>query len=293
MKPTGRHAAFALALGCLALGAVLFSSNGAVGDHLINRCGPEYMLSSQQLYNKYRPIYEDDPGNVRKIYSLGVKAICANKMQEGMALLERSADGGHVQANYFMGMYYKKDKSFDLSKPFTKDPKNFNAMLFYYNRAADLIEGNPQYPEGTTEDMLEWEEANRISARVFVSLPNFYYSGYASSMNKILKDAERTEYTDTLEVLNKMRVAAERCLQRPALAVWKHRRQETARIMRVRCGADRDFAIDALPLEKERLGVARQCAGPLKECSEHQEIIDSLKGLSKTRKETLNSVPSL
>ena len=288
MKPAGLHAAFALALGCLALGAVLLSSNGAVGASLLRCEGKD-----QQEYNEYRLVYEDDPGNVRKIYNMGVRAICINKMQEGMALLERSADGGHVQANYYMGVYYQKDRSFDLSKPFTKDPENFNAMLFYYNRAADLIEDNPQYPEDTTEDMSYLEERNRISARVFVSLPNLYVKGYSRALGKILKDAERTEYTDTLEVLNKMRVAAERCLQRPALAVWKHRRQETAHIMRVRCGGDRDLAIDALPLEKERLGVARQCAGPLKECSEHQEIINALIGLSKTRKETLNSVPKL
>ena len=288
MKPTGRHAAFALALGCLALGAVLFSSNGAVGASLM-RCEGD----SQQKYNRYRPVYENDPGNVRKIYVMSVRALCADRMQEGMTLLERSADGGHVQANYYMGGYYKRDQSFDLSKPFTKDPKNFNAMLFYYNRAADLIEGNPQYPEGTYEGAPYLEENNRISAKVFASLPGFYFIGYSRALGKILKDAERTEYTDTLEVLNKMRVAAERCLQRPALAVWKHRRQETAHIMRVRCGGDRDLAIDALPLEKERLGVARQCAGPLKECSEHQEIINALIGLSKTRKETLNSVPKL
>ena len=288
MKPTGRHAAFALALGCLALGAVLFSSNGAVGANLI-RCEGD----SQQKYNEYRPVYEKDPGDIVNIYIMGIAAICINKIQEGMALLERSADGGHVQTNYYMGVYYEKDRSFDLSKPFTKDPENFNAMLFYYNRAADLIEGNPQYPEGTTEDMPEFEEKNRISARVFVLLPDIYFRGYSIALDKILKDAERTEYTDTLEVLNKMRVASERCLQRPALAVWKHKQGEIGNTLRVRCGAYRDFAIDAFPLEKERLGVARQCAGPLKECSEHQEIMNTLIGLANTMFEALYSVPRI
>ena len=289
MKPTGRHAAFALASGCLALGAVLLSSNGAVGALKPNCEG-----GSQQDYDEYRPAYEDDPGNVRKIYNMSIYAICTNRMQEGMALLERSADGGHVQANYYMGYYYSKDKSFDTSKPHTIDPENFNAMLFYFNRAADLIEGNSQYPEGTYKDIPHLEERNRISARVFVSLPGLYFKGYSRALGgKILKDAERTEYTDTLEVLNKMRVAAERCLQRPALAVWKHKQGEIGNALRVRCGAMRDFAIDALPLEKERLGVARQCAGPLKECSEHQEIINALIGLANTMRETLNSVPRI
>lgn len=288
MKPTGRHAAFALALGCLSLGAVLFSSNGAVGASLISCEG-----DSQQKYNEFKPVYEKNPGDLLNIYGMGVDAICLNKMQEGMTLLERSADGGHVQANYYMGVYYGKDRSFELSNPLTKDPENFNAMLFYFNRAADLIEGNPRYPEGTTEDMPEFEEKNHISARVFVSLSGFYFDGYSIAVGKILKDAERTEYTDTLEVLNKMRVVAERCLQRPALAVWKHKQGEIGNALRVRCGAYRDFAIDAFPLEKERLGVARQCAGPLKECSEHQEIINALIGLANTMRETANSVPSI
>ncbi len=246
-----------------------------------------------QEYNEYKPVYENNPGNVRKIYNMGVRAICVNKMQEGMTLLERSADGGHVQANYFMGVYYQRDKSFDTSKPETEDSENFNAMLFYFNRAADLIESNPQYPEGTYEDMPYLEKVNHISAKVFVALPNFYFNGYTYSIGKILGSAEKTEYTDTLEVLSKMRDSAERCLRRPALSVWKHKQREIGHAMQVRCGATRDFALDALPLEKERLSTARQCTAPLKECPEHQKIIDTLISLVNTMQEQLNSVPSL
>ena len=288
MKPTGRHVAFAKALGCLALGAVLFSSNGAVGAFNFQDCG-----NAQQEYDEFKPAYEKNPGYVLNIYIMGENALCVNKIQEGMALLERSVDGGHVQVNYFMGGYHENDQSFDFSKHLTEDPENFNAMLFYFNRAADLIEGNPQYPEGTYEDIPYLEERNRISARVFVSLPDYYFTGYSRAMGKILEDSERTEYTDTLEVFNKMRVAAERCLQRPAPAVWKHKQGEIGNALRVRCGAVRDFAIDALPLEKELLGIARQCAGLLKECSEHKEIVNDLIDLANTMRETANSVPQI
>ena len=244
-----------------------------------------------QEYNEYKPAYDNDPGNVRKIYNMSVRAICVNKMQEGMALLEKSADGGHVQANYFMGVYYQRDKSFDTSKPETEDPKHFNAMLFYYNRAANLIASNPQYPEGTYKDIPYLEEHNRISAKVFVALPNFYFNGYTIAIGKILNDAEKTEYTDTLEVLRKMRDSAKRCLARPALSVWKHKQREIGHAMQVRCGASWDFAEGALPLEQKRLSVARQCIMPLKECPEHQKIIDTLISLVNNMMETLNSVP--
>ena len=271
-----------------ALAVVLAFSYSSFAVNLIQCRG-----NAQQHYNEYKPVYEKDPGNVQKIYAMSVRAICVNKMQEGMTLLEKSADGGHVQANYYMGVYYEKGQSFDLSKPVTEDPKHFNAMLFYFNRVADLIESNPQYPEGTTEDMPEFEEKNRISAKVFVILPDLYFSGYSRALGKILWSAEKTEYTDTLEVLRKMRDSADRCLRRPALAIWKHNRGETSHIMQVRCGATLDFAEGALPLEQERLSVARQCVMPLNECPEHQTIMNTLIGLSKIRVDKLNSVPSL
>ncbi len=269
-----------------ALSVVLAFSYSSFAVNLIQCRG-----DAQQHYNEYKLVYEEDPGNVQKIYDMSINAICVNKMQEGMTLLERSADGGHVQANYFMGVYYEKGQSFDLSKPFTKDPEHFNAMLFYYNRAADLFESNPQYPEGTTEDMLEFEERNRINARVFVDLPGLYFKGYVSAMNKVLSNVENTEYTDTLEVLSKMRDSAERCLRRPALSVWKHKQREIGHAMQVCCGAMRDFAVHALPLEKKRLSIARQCVMPLNECPEHQKIINTLIGLINTMLEELNSVP--
>ena len=247
--------------------------------------------NSQQRYNEYKPVYEQDRGNVQKIYDMSVATICINRMQEGVELLETAADGGHVQANYFMAVYYEKDKNFDLSKFMTSDPENYNAMLFYYNRAADLIENNPQYPEDTYEDIPEFEKINHISARVFSLLPGLYFAGYNIAVGEILENAE--EYTDTLAVLSKMRDSAERCLKRPALAVWKHKQAEIGHAMQVHCGAYWDFATKALPLEEKRLSTARQCAEPLNECGEHQKIINDLIDLVNIMWGKVDSVPSI
>ena len=233
----------------------------------------------QEDYYSYKKVYEKNPGDVRIIYSMSILALCAEKKAEGMALLEKAADGGHVNANRLMGKYYKQDKTFDSSKR-TNDPHNYNAMLFYYERAAKLIENNPQYPEGAYSNTSYLEEHNRVSARVFVTLPGSYFNGYSTAVGNILNSAEKVSYTDTLETLGKMLDSAERCLQRPALAVWKSKQTEIGHALKVHCRAFRDFAEEALPLEEQRIAIAERCATPLKECSEHQEIINTLTGLA-------------
>ena len=256
---------------------------------LSSQCVEEF---SQEDYYGYKRVYEKDPGNVKKIYTMSVLALCAGNITEGMALLERASDGGHVNANRLMGKYYKQDKTFDDSKR-TSDPHNYNAMLFYYERAAKLIESNPQYPEGAYSNTSYLEEHNSVSARVFVSLPGFYFDGYNVAIGDILKSAEKVSYTDTLETLGKMLDSAERCLQRPALAVWKSKRAEIGHALKVRCRAKRDFAEQALPLEEKRMVTAERCAVPLKKCSEHQEIINTLIGLANVMFKKLDSVTKI
>ncbi len=246
----------------------------------------------QEDYYSYKKVYEHSPGDVRIIYNMSTLALCTENKAEGMALLEKAADGGHVNANRLMGKYYEQDKSFDTSKR-TDDPHNYNAMLFYYERAARLIENNPQYPEGTYSDASYLEEHNRVSAKVFVALPGFYFDGYNVAVGDILNSAEKVSYTDTLETLGKMLDSAERCLQRPALAVWKSKRAEIGHALKVRCRAMWDFANEALPLEEKRIAIAERCEVPLKECPEHQEIINALIGLANTRRKKSDSVPLL
>ena len=71
-------------------------------------------------------------------------------------------------------------------------------------------------------------------------------------------------YTDTIKVLVNMQSAAERCLKRPSLAVWKGRQSEIANSKKVICGASKTFADKAFILESRRKEMAKRCDGPLR-----------------------------
>ena len=96
-------------------------------------------------------------------------------------------------------------------------------------------------------------------------------------------------YEDSVEVLEKMRDSAERCLRRPALSEWQNKRGQTHQAMQVQCQARRDFATQAIPLEQERINVARKCSGPLSDCPEHQEIVNQLVDLSNVMGDKVDS----
>ncbi len=228
---------------------------------------------TQQSYDEYKLVYEDDPGNVRKTYSMSVKAICVGKMAEGMTLLERSSAGGHVVGSFYMAVYYKTDKTFDTNRGTTRDPENFNASLFYYKRAVAQIESNPSYPEGTYKNIPYMEEHNQISVRAFTMVPMMYYRGYSNAIKDILGNVDRVVYIDTLEALENMKQSSEQCLARPSLPVWKEKQKHAYQVMQVRCQAMRDFSIQVYPLEQERIGIAEECVDSLKDCSEHNTVV--------------------
>ena len=133
-------------------------------------------------------------------------------------------------ASRIMALYYRTDKTFDSSADLTQDPYNFNQMLGYYERAAEQIESVKDYPEGTTKDMPELEKHNRISAKVFVSLPSSYFNGYSRALGDILRG--EANVTDTEEVLENMRGASDRCLQRLSLSVWNDQRETVANALK-------------------------------------------------------------
>ena len=65
-----------------------------------------------------------------------------------------------------------------------------------------------------------------MSIRTFIILSELYYKGYVRAIREMLK--KNVSYTDTIKVLVNMQSAAERCLRRPSLAVWKARQSEIA-----------------------------------------------------------------
>ncbi len=230
---------------------------------------------TQQSYNEYKLVYENDPGNVRKIYNMSIEAICLGKMDEGMTLLERSSDGGHVEGSFYMAVYYKTDKTFDTNRGTTRDPENFNASLFYYKRAVAQIEENPNYPEDTYSNIPWLEEHNQTSVEVFTMIPMMYYRGYINAVNDMLNNVDRVVYIDTLEALEKMKQTSEQCLERPSLPVWKEKQEHAYKVMQVHCQAMRDFSIHVYPLEQKRIRIAEECVGSLKDCSEHGNILNN------------------
>ena len=254
---------FGLALSLSAYAEFVGNSLGCSGDSI-------------NEYNRKIEYLKKHPNDVLMMFSTGVDALCIGKEREGMFYVEKASFSGHVAASRLTGRYYETDKTLESGHGLTKDPENFNAAIYYYERAALQIEENPRYPEGTTEDMLELEESGYISARVFDFLPYFYYKGYARAIKDILNTNNNDEYSDLIEVLVKMYNSAERCLQRPALAIWKSNRQAVWDFLQVRCGAMRDFAEEALALEPERAAAAVRCPGSLSECLEHKKIVDQL-----------------
>ena len=243
------------------------------------------------VYHKRIEYLKKHPNDVMMIYSTGVNALCLGKEQEGMHYVEKASFSGHVVASRLTGMYYETDRTLALDHGLTTDPENFNATIYYYERAASQIEENPLYPEGTTEDMPEFEERLHISARVFKSLTYLYYTGYIRAIKDILRT--NNEYSDLTEVLVKMYNSAERCLRRPALAVWKSKRQAVWNTLQVHCGAMRDFAEEVLVLERERVAATDRCTGSLSECPEHKEIVDQIKVTSRLMWGAKNTVPNL
>ena len=259
------------------------SAFGMIGN--LFTCGAG---NDQKSYDANHEYLKKFPNDVMMIYGLGIDALCIGKTDEGMEHVENASDGGHIMASRIMALYYRTDGTFNSSQ-FTEDPENFDKMLFYYERTAKLIESNNSYPEGTTDDMPYLEEQGRISARIFTALPRSYYYGYGMALEDILRS--EVDVTDTEKVLRRMQNAAERCLERPALSVWNDDKDMIAKALQLRCQAMKDFASGALDLETTRIVLAKQCAVPLGECPEHQNIINELVALANVMWAQLDEAP--
>ena len=266
----------------------LASTDYAKGEITVISCTG----NSQEGHDLFKQtVYAKNPNNVHVIYAIAFSALCLGKREEGIPFLKRASDGGHSEASFLMAKYYETDKTLDNSQKTTKDPENFNAALFYYERAAKQIESNPHYPEDNDRrsSIPDGEANNHYSARVFTQILTVYVNGYRNALIDIINSVERTQYVDTLEVLKKIGRSAERCLERPSLSIWK--RSGVYRAMQVRCQASLDFVEQVYTLEQERIEIAKDCSVPVKECSEHKDIVvKKIAPLLRKRVEKVNSV---
>ena len=256
---------------------------GAVGDMI------DCSDSSLEDYQTHKRIAQKNPNDSVQAYVVGIEALCLNRIQEGMAYMQRASDMGHVGASDAIAIYYYSDGTFSNANGITKDQKNYDATIYYYERAAEQIESAPNYPKGVNEDQDSLENENRTSAYVFTQLPYVYYMGYVHAMIEITSSSEKLLYEDSVAVLEKMQDSANRCLRMPALYEWHNRRERTHRAMQLQCQARRDFASQAIDLEQERIKVARDCSGPLGDCLKHQEIVDRLIYLSNVMDDKISS----
>ena len=275
---------FGLLLGVLMM-PVTFSGAKAVGNMI--GCSDANLAD----YKEAVAFLQRNPDNIIVLYGAGHNAICLQKVQEGMSYMQRASDLGHPQASYIIAQYYETDGALDHSSPLTHNQEHIDAMLYYYERAQKQIESvGSQYPEGLSDDVNFLEGHDRTSAFLFTRMPDLHYLLYARAIGEILDSTEKLEFTDSIEILTRMQESAETCLERQPLSVWREKMVHTHNAMQVKCRAYREFAQNALPLEAERIRVAKTCSAPLSECQQHQDIINQLIDFSNVLSSDVNSI---
>ena len=233
----------------------------------------------------------EDPNNPVRYYMVGSSSYCAGKEEEGINYMEKASDMEHIVASYVLGGYYRTDRGSEPSKMMPEVQVNYDAAVFYYERTTSYIEAAANYPYNTHTDVPGLEGKLYISMKAYIILAELYYKGYVRAIKDMLKN--NVSYTDTIKVLVNMQNAAERCLRRPSLSVWKGRQSEIANSKKVKCEAYKTFADKAFILESRRKEVAKRCDAPLKECPEHKSIVSQLIQAAKVMGNQVRSVPSI
>ena len=264
----------------------VFSVNAfAVGDAL--GCNSNHTL---ERYNKLHKLIKND-SDVALVYNLAKTTLCLGKKNEGMSHLQKASDLGHIVATYLLGVYYEKNRTFSFSE-ITNGFENLNNAIHYYKKAAQMIESLSSYPRGASEDMEHIESRSYISYYVFRNLPGLYFDGYAIAIENIAKGGE-ISYTDTLEVLNNIRITAIMCVERPSLSVWKSKRNIIYQAQQIKCEALLRFAEAVYPLEQQRIQIAQNCQASISECSEHQKLLNQIYALAENMFSQMKSAPKI
>ncbi len=264
---------------------------GAVGDTI----GCSSRMTPERYDKKLRGIQKRPDDRIR-IYIAGIYGLCLNKIQEGMGHIQRAADMGHIQANKVMAEYYRTDSHLDGVRDrhrITTDQNNFDGAVHYYEQTAQLIESAPDYPKGVNKDQRILENKYLSSAGVFYWLPYLYYTGYQRALDEVLNSAVKIHYEDSLDILNSMLHISQACLNRPALSAWKERQQQVYGLLQAGCSAMRDFANTVFVLEQNRINASGKCSGALRECAQHQAVMDQIRQAENRMLDRLSATPPI
>ena len=274
--------------------ASLFSLNVlAAGDML--GCDNTH---TWERYHKLHEWMKNNASNIDSkiymVYNLAIVSLCLGKESEGIDHLQKASNSGHTPATFVLGVYHEKNQTFDSSES-TKNIENLNNAIHYYDKGAQMIEATSNYPEGSTDDMPYIESESYTSFRLFAGLPSLYFRGYTIAIKNIVNgnNEEETFYNDTLEVLNKMKETALICLERPALSVWKEKQETVYKAQQIKCSAYLTFAEAAYPLEEQRIEADKNCTVPLKECTEHKEVLNKIRQPVGDMLHQMDSVPKI
>ncbi len=271
----------------------LFSLNVIAAGDLVTCKKNDSLESYSDLYQKIEKT-ADITNNIDLVYNLARTALCVDRDPEGMMFLQRAIDNGHIPATYLLGIYYRYNQTF-YSSEYSNNLENIDTAIRYYTKAMQMIEDLPDYPKGTTGDIGHIEHTEHISYHLFTGVPFLYFRGYFITFDTIINDNTlyKSNYTDTLEILYKMKNSAKQCLNRPALDVWQEERSMLYASQQLKCNTFLKFAETAYPLEKQRIQTAQSCQEPLKKCYEHQEIVNKINESAKEMFQQIMPIPKV
>ncbi len=269
--------------------SLLFSLNALAANDMLP-------CNNDDTLQKYHRLVEEKPNtDIDLVYELAIVSLCVGKTAEGMEYLQKAADSRHIAAINLLSIYYEHNRTFDSSTGYANRLEKLNEAFFenlntathILNKAAEIIESTPNYPEGSTSDIMY--NYIPISSYIFQHLPYLYLRRYMTLLNytNIHHNKKKFSY-NTLDILSKMREASSRCLNRLAFYNWRDDFEKEHRFIQesqqIKCNFYLEFAVVTHLLEKYRIQEAEKCTVPLNECTEYREIVGVIRILiEKTR----------
>ena len=239
-----------------------------------------------------------EPDNFHLITMKGMCLIAAdNNDGQGLYELQRASDQNIVYATFLIAIYRKTEGGFDKAKFFQPD---ITVPIEAYKKVWNQIVHLPNYPHEDFGLKLD-EQGSRIKLRTAYSLPVLYFYRYfrgvvahnnlrrANSPSWPANEKRPVNYFPkdlgtTMDSLHRMNEWAQTCKNiRYEEELWD--REAYDRFMGL-CDILQKAALEAIPLEQQRLQAAEHCEDILK-CPEYDDFLNKLSDWHKTNKERL------